>query len=376
MRSVSLVESAPGSASRICSSFSCLAPQNPTLRANSLASRRLPMTSLISPFGVLAPDGRPRRTRGAGPARRGPAARYAWSTRSGSCSSRGTRRTRRPRTTPAGTPASRRPAPCHTKSGTHFSALFLPSELGQGTRQPALEILNIELVERLPGRQCARRGDVARAAHDRVVRVEHRVEVDLVGVVEAGALRRRPIPRRPIAPARNAASSSCCGRLTQLVVDVTRHDHARAGLDLLEQLPLQHRHAGDLLEAEHGVVVRAGDLEALARAQPQRRVVSRVEELRGPHRVALAVEHLQVDVDLGVRCDVASESIRRVVPSAILTRVVPSCTVAHCRRAVVGVGGAEVPVAVDRAGSAARSPAPCGRARRRSTGRRGGGTCP
>ena len=36
------------------SSFSCLAPQNPTRRANRLASRRLPITTLISPFAYSA----------------------------------------------------------------------------------------------------------------------------------------------------------------------------------------------------------------------------------------------------------------------------------------------------------------------------------
>ena len=44
----------PGARRGSASSFSCLAPQNPTLRANSLASRRLPMTSLISPLAYSA----------------------------------------------------------------------------------------------------------------------------------------------------------------------------------------------------------------------------------------------------------------------------------------------------------------------------------
>ena len=54
MRSTSFVDSDAGSVSRICSSFSCLAPQKPTRRANRRASRRLPMTSLISPLAYSA----------------------------------------------------------------------------------------------------------------------------------------------------------------------------------------------------------------------------------------------------------------------------------------------------------------------------------
>ena len=236
---------------------------------------------------------------------------------------RGTTRSRRPRTAPAGTPASRRPAPRHTNSGTRLSALFLPDRA-----RPA----DSPTSARCPGRR-ARAASCPTAAlasrRSACPRRPRRTQSTTASkyarsvLLNPARVRTRPSLRRPIAPARNAASSSCCGRRRRCVaVDVTRHDHARARLDLLEQLPLEHRHAGDLLEAEHRVVVGAGDLEALARAQPQRRVVAAVEELRRPDRVAVAVEHLEVDVDLGVRLRRRrARRCARVEPSASRTRV-------------------------------------------------------
>ena len=93
--------------------------------------------------------------------------------------------------------------------------------------------------------------------------------------------------------------------------------------------------------------MRTRDLVALTGAQPQGGVITRVEEFVGPHRVAVEVEHLQVDVGLGTRRDVGErpDGARAAVghPDPALA----DQAVSHCRRAVVGVGGAEVPVAVD-----------------------------
>ena len=84
---------------------------------------------------------------------------------------------------------------------------------------------------------------------------------------------------------------------------------------------LKDRDTAERLEAQHRVVVGAGDLEAFARAEPQRRVVARVEELRRGDRVALAVEHLEVDLDLGVGLARGEVTDRRVDPSAMRSRV-------------------------------------------------------
>jgi hypothetical protein len=93
------------------------------------------------------------------------------------------------------------------------------------------------------------------------------------------------------------------------------------------------------------VVRRAGQLEAFDRAQPQRLVVSAVEELRGPDRLTVATEDLQVDVHLGVRGGGGelTDAPRSIVrPNERVSRQ----AVAHRRRGVA-VYRAEVALAVD-----------------------------
>ena len=143
------------------SSFSCLAPQNPTRRANRRASRRLPITSLISPFGVLGP-----------PADDPELEQQVLHVACELLAAGGVRdldgvlaevrqRSRRPRTAPGGTPASRRGRACHTNSGTRLSALFAPVSAARALCAHARRVLDVELVQRLARRQRAR-VDVAR----------------------------------------------------------------------------------------------------------------------------------------------------------------------------------------------------------------------
>jgi hypothetical protein len=77
--------------------------------------------------------------------------------------------------------------------------------------------------------------------------------------------------------------------------------HSVAGLDLVEKLPQQQRHADHVDKTEDWMVVRAGELEALPRLQPQRRVVARVEDPRNRDRSTQPVEHLERGFALGVR---------------------------------------------------------------------------
>ena len=82
-------------------------------------------------------------------------------------------------------------------------------------------------------------------------------------------------------------------------------------------LPQLERDAAYVTETGHGVGVRAGELLALARSQPQRRMLARVEKLLRVYRPAEAVEHLEVDVVVGVRLRVdevadANRSVRRL----------------------------------------------------------------
>ena len=192
MRSVSLVESEAGMPSRIRASFSCFAPQNPTLRSKSLASCRLPITSLISPLAYSA-----RRRDDAELEQQvlhvaGQLLRSAWSTRSGSCSC--------PRydTHPSPSNSACRNA-CltssparHTNSGMHFSALLRSGNSASGLASTVSRVLRFKAMEHL-----------ARAAgpSPRTNRIppttasyalEDRIEERPICVVEADTLPRGP----------------------------------------------------------------------------------------------------------------------------------------------------------------------------------------
>ncbi len=200
-------------------------------------------------------------------------------------------------------------------------------------------------MECLPRRQLAGRR-VAGTADDRVIGDDNRVEEHAVRVVEASARRGRKPFRHPRASEEGGVELVLCREAT-FDLHVARDHDACAGLDLVEQLPLQHRHASDRLEAQHGMVVRAGHLEPLTRSQLEDRVVARVEEFGRPHRVGFTIEHLEVDVDLGVgmsRRELADPT-RRTVGHANSRLIYQA--VAHRRRPVVGVGRPEVAVAVD-----------------------------
>src|SRR5207248_79215 len=120
----------------------------------------------------------------------------------------------------------------------------------------------------------------SRAADNSVVRVEHAREEFRIDVVEAGAVRRDE-------PFGNKGSQKQGGLTAGTLKSRfhgkrhTRNGNAIASLDFLEQLPEKHRHARDVDQAEHRMVVRALELVTLARRQPQRRVVTRVKESGG-----------------------------------------------------------------------------------------------
>src|SRR5205823_12408689 len=124
---------------------------------------------------------------------------------------------------------------------------------------------------RAPRRDLAPR-HVASSPDDGVVRIHHSGEEVEVDVVEAGttlgyeALRHEPAQKQRFGTV----------VMAELELDGARDaidSDAIAGLDLLEQLPEQHRHARHVDKAEHGMVVGALELVTLARRQTERRVV-------------------------------------------------------------------------------------------------------
>ena len=176
-----------------------------------------------------------------------------------------------------------------------MSALRCPTMSPRTLDAERVEFWTSSSCSRLPEAITLRR-DVARAADDRVVGRHHAVEELPVDVVEAGPALADTKPSLTNAPARIAASHVASGGAPISSARRPLQHDAVPGPDLLEQLPQQGRHPGDADQAEHRVVGGAGQLVALAGAQPQRRVVAGVEELAGADRVAVAVDDLEVDV--------------------------------------------------------------------------------
>ena len=83
----------------------------------------------------------------------------------------------------------------------------------------------------------------------------------------------------------------------------SREKHSIAGIDLVKKLQQQQRYANHVNEAEHRVVVCARNLIALRGSQAEGGMLAGVEKFRRSYRPAEAVEHLNVDIRLGIRGD-------------------------------------------------------------------------
>ena len=186
--------------------------------------------------------------------------------------------------------------------------------------------------------------DVAWAADDCVIRIEDGVEVVAIDVVEAGARLTRPTLGDERAEEQRFLALGSSEPVLVIAIH-PRHQHAIAGSDLVEALPEEQRHADHVDEAEHRMVLCAGELVAFARPQSQRRVLAGVEELRRAYGTPPTVEHLERDVvvrvGLGVEKVANSERSVRSFDSRIR-----GDAVAH-RRCRVVVDRAEVALTVD-----------------------------
>ena len=205
-------------------------------------------------------------------------------------------------------------------------------------------VVHVQLVDRATSGERPV-GDVATATHHRVPSIHHCIEVDDVNIVESRSARRRPALSDHRA-GQEGCGALCVGGSSVITRSGSRDDDHSSRFDLFQQLPLEHRDADDLHEAQNRMVVRAGEFESFSGSQPERRVVPGVEKLRCPDRVALAVQHLQIDCGLRVllrRCYRVDShgSLRRAKKRR------SDQAVAHRGRAVVGVGGTEVPVTVN-----------------------------
>ena len=231
---------------------------------------------------------------------------------------------------------------------TILSALRSPTISPSTLARSAVEVLDVQLVQHAAGgdRPLTRRSAGRRRRASYAARPA--IEVLPVDVVEAGAALADDQPSLTNAPARNAACDLLrSGGVADLVgrYPLQHHPVARTGSPRAASTAASAPRRRD--QAEHRVVVRTGQLVALAGAQPQRRVLTGVEELARPDQVAVAV-----DGPSG-RCRCRSSaphpgrsSPMRTVPCGGPHQGVAGHAIPHGGGGVVA-GRAEVAVAVD-----------------------------
>ena len=107
-----------------------------------------------------------------------------------------------------------------------------------------------------------------------------------------------------------------------------------AGRQVVEQLPGQARHAGHIGQAQHRMVAGADQLVALARPQPQRGMVARMEQLRGAHGPTGVIEEREAEVVIRVRHDAGGDRIDPERAAGSGDTCLSRNAIAHRRRGV------------------------------------------
>ena len=138
--------------------------------------------------------------------------------------------------------------------------------------------MDVEFPKHASGRDAAL-ADVARSGDDRVIRCERLLEEVSVHIVEAGTAIANPPFRDERSEKQRHVTVAVC-ELGLYRAGRARDQHPVAGVDLVEQLPEQHRNTGEIDKTEHRVVRRPRELVALARPQRQRWVRPRVKQHR------------------------------------------------------------------------------------------------
>jgi hypothetical protein len=175
---------------------------------------------------------------------------------------------------------------------------LVPDERSQGAGPQVVEALDVELEDGLARAAQDALVAVPRAADESVVGVQDVLEVLLVGVVEACTLLRRKALRHP--PAQQHAQLHLNGHGDRSGPRIAGEAHHVARLDLVEAEPLEDWHSGLWDQAEHGVVVAAGQAVPTGGGELLDRVNAGVEDLRDPDGLAVLVQYFEVGIGLGV----------------------------------------------------------------------------